>query len=51
MQQLPARRALLDEAKRNVLASLVGAGALRSGRLPKGWREVCGVDARGESTA
>lgn len=47
VQQLPGRRALLHEAMRNVLATLVDAGALRPGRLPKGWREVCGVDAGG----
>jgi hypothetical protein len=50
VQDLPARRSLLHEAMRNVLGSLVDAGALRPGRLPKGWQDVCGVDARGEPT-
>jgi hypothetical protein len=50
VQQLPGRRALLHEAMRNVLATLIDAGALRPGRLPKGWQEVCGVDAEGEPT-
>lgn len=48
VQQLPARRAVLHEAMRNVLATLVEAGALRRANLPKGWREVCGLDPRGE---
>jgi hypothetical protein len=47
VQQLPARRALLHGAMRNVLAVLVDAGALRPGRLPEGWQTVCGVDAHG----
>jgi len=47
VQALPARRALLHEAMRNVLATLVDAGALRPGRLPAGWRDVCGVDREG----
>ncbi len=33
---------------RTVLATLVEAGALRRERLPKGWQQVYGVDARGE---
>jgi len=48
VQQLPGRRALLHEAMRNVLATLVDAGALRTTRLPAGWRDVCGLDARGQ---
>ena len=51
MQELPARRALLHEAMRNVLGTLVDAGALRPGRLPKGWQDVCGVDRHGDPTA
>lgn len=51
VQELPGRRALLHEAMRNVLGSLLEAGALRRGRLPTGWQEVCGVDRRGEPTA
>jgi hypothetical protein len=48
VQELPARQALLHEAMRNVLATLVEAGALAPGRLPAGWRDVCGLDADGE---
>lgn len=51
VQELPARRGLLHEAMRNVLGTLVDAGALRPGRLPKGWQEVCGVDPHGEPIA
>jgi hypothetical protein len=48
VQELPGRRALLHEAMRNVLATLIDAGALRPGRLPSGWRDVAGVGAEGE---
>jgi hypothetical protein len=48
VQELPVRQALLHEAMRNVLATLVEAGALAPGRLPAGWRDVCGLDADGE---
>ena len=51
VQQLPGRRALLHEAMRNVLATLIDAGALRPDRLPAGWQEVCGVDAGGRPLA
>lgn len=51
VQELPARNGLLHQAMRNVLAALVDAGALRPGRLPKGWQEVCGVDAGGAPAA
>jgi hypothetical protein len=47
VQQLPQRRALLHEAMRSVLATLIAAGTLRPGRLPRGWQEVCGVDVHG----
>lgn len=50
VQELPARTALLHEAMRNVMEVLLDAGALRRGRLPEGWQQVCGVDAHGEPT-
>jgi hypothetical protein len=34
---------------RSVLATLVEAGALRPGRLPDGWQQVCGVDVHGRA--
>lgn len=51
VQELPGRKALLHEAMRNVLATLVDAGALRQDRLPEGWRDVCGLDERGRPLA
>lgn len=51
VQELPGRQALLHEAMRNVLATLVDAGALQRGRLPQGWREVCGLDEQGRPLA
>lgn len=44
----PARRALRYRATRPILAQVMAAGALPGGRVPKGWRGLCGVDARGE---
>lgn len=41
----PRRVALRHEATRPVLSALLGAGVLR--RVPRGWRRLCGVDARG----
>lgn len=42
-----SRRALRAEAFRPVLAALQNAGAFRRGRVPRGWRKVCQVDASG----
>lgn len=36
------------EAIRPVLAALVGGGIFRPGRVPFGWRRLCGVDRNGE---
>ena len=44
----PTRVALRHEATRPVLASLLDAGAFRGGRVPGGWRTLCGVDATGQ---
>ncbi len=41
------RQALRREALRPVLDVLVDAGAVRRGRIPPGWRTLCGVDAAG----
>jgi hypothetical protein len=38
---------LRHEATRPVLDALVQAGAVVPGRVPKGWRELCGVDRCG----
>jgi hypothetical protein len=39
---------LRHEATRPVLRALLDAGALASGRVPRRWRELCGVDRGGE---
>ena len=44
----PERRAVRHRATRNILATLLDAGVLRRGRIPRGWRRLCGVDRRGE---
>ncbi len=43
----PSRVALRHEATRPIVASLIAAGAMPEGRLPKPWRELAGVDASG----
>lgn len=44
VQRLPRRVQLRHEATRPVLTSLIDAGAIAVGRVPKGWRSLCGVD-------
>lgn len=46
----PSRRQIRHRACRPVLASLMDAGVLRAGRLPLGWRRLCGVDRSGAPT-
>lgn len=45
VQRLPRRMQLRHEATRPVLTSLVDAGAVTPGAVPKAWRSLCGVDA------
>jgi len=47
VQRTPERLALRYDATRPILDALLDAGVLRRGRIPKGWRELCGVDRRG----
>jgi hypothetical protein len=47
----PQRVALRHEALRPVLDALVGAGVFRKGRVPKGWQDLCGVDAGADPRA
>jgi len=47
----PARVALRYEATRPVLQALVDGGVLTKGRIPKRWRNLCGVDRDGAPTA
>ena len=43
----PLRRALRHAATRPILEVLVAEGALERGQLPKGWRQLCGVNRFG----
>ncbi|MHB8663736.1 MAG: diiron oxygenase [Acidimicrobiales bacterium] len=47
----PQRLGMRYEACRGVLTSLIGAGALRAGRIPRSWRRLCGVDRHGVALA
>ena len=51
VRRLPARRALLVQATRPVLAALVDGGVFASGRVPRVWRRVCDVDRHGQPHA
>jgi len=44
----PTRVATRHEATRPVLEALIDAGAVRRGRVPAPWRELCGVDAHAQ---
>lgn len=44
----PGRRALRYRATRPILALLCRHGAITRGRIPRGWRSLCGVDRHGE---
>jgi predicted metal-dependent hydrolase len=44
----PERVAVRHRATRNILKALLDAGVVRRGRVPRGWRRLCGVDRRGE---
>jgi hypothetical protein len=48
VNRTPTRVAIRHRATRNMLRALVDAGVLRRGRIPRGWRGLCGVDRRGE---
>jgi hypothetical protein len=47
----PQRRQLRFDATRPILRTLLDVGAFRRGRVPKAWRDLCGVDRRGEPVA
>jgi hypothetical protein len=46
-----ARVALRYEATRPVLAAVLEAGVVSRGGVPRGWRDLCGVDAEGAPAA
>ena len=47
----PARQAIKLAAARPILKALVDGGVFTAGRIPKGWRKLCGVDAHGSPLA
>jgi predicted metal-dependent hydrolase len=49
VNRTPERIALRHRATRNILGALLDAGVLRRGRIPRGWRRLCGVDRMGEA--
>jgi len=51
VNRTPERIALRHEALRPVLKALLDAGVFRGGRVNKGWRDLCGVDAAGQPLA
>jgi hypothetical protein len=44
----PERRSIRYRATRPILKTLLDLEILKRGRVPKGWRDLCGVDRRGE---
>ncbi|HTL85104.1 MAG TPA: diiron oxygenase [Acidimicrobiia bacterium] len=44
----PERRSIRYRATRPILKTLLDLDILKRGRIPKGWRDLCGVDRRGE---
>lgn len=47
VNRLPERIAIRHAAVRPIVATLVEAGCLRTGRIPRGWRRLAGVDRVG----
>jgi hypothetical protein len=47
VQRTPERVAVRHAGSRAVLGALVDAGVLEEGRIPRGWRSLCGVDRAG----
>jgi hypothetical protein len=45
----PKRLALRREATRPILAAMLEAEVVKPGRIPRGWRQLCGVDQTGVS--
>lgn len=51
VNRTPQRIALRHDALRPVLKALLEADVFAAGRVPKGWRDLCGVDVSGETLA
>jgi hypothetical protein len=47
VNRTPERLAVRYHATRNIVRTLLDAGVLRSGRVPRGWQRLCGVDRLG----
>ena len=47
----PERIAVRHQATRPIVATLLDAGALKAGRVPKPWRRLAGVDKAGQPTS
>lgn len=47
VQRTPERVAVRHAGSRAVLGTLLDAGVLEAGRIPRGWRTLCGVDRAG----
>jgi hypothetical protein len=47
----PRRRAVRYQATRPILDSVIDAGAVRRGRVPRPWQRLCGVDRHAQPTA
>ena len=50
VNRLPRRKELRRTVTRPVLEALLDAGAFQRGRIPRGWRKLCGVDRHGIPT-
>lgn len=50
VRRLPQRAELLHAASRPVLKALIEGGSLKTGRIPRQWRRLCGVDRTGAPT-
>jgi predicted metal-dependent hydrolase len=48
VNRTPERLAVRYQATRNILRTLLDTGVFKRGRVPRGWRKLCGVDRFGE---
>jgi hypothetical protein len=48
VNRTPERLAIRYHATRNIVRTLLDAGVFERGRVPRGWRKLCGVDRFGE---
>ncbi len=48
VNRTPERLAVRYQATRNILRTLLDTGVFKQGRVPRGWRKLCGVDRFGE---